>query len=142
MQKDGFSWQEYRFLILTTAIKDNAGFTLKEQHDIPHMSTEDENKKFIQIADTFIDLANQHCDDSANALVNASFLYGSARFCAFLTASAAGNREKYEANIDDAVNYYTEEFARMLREHMEQYKSVFEQQELRYQHLMKEKPQG
>lgn len=102
------------------------------------MSTEDDNKKFISMADSFIDLANQYCDDTQNSIVNASFLYGASRFCAFMTASTAGSREKYEANIDDAVDYYTQEFKKMLAEHMEQYKSAF-QEAPRYEHLIKKK---
>ena len=100
------------------------------------MSAEDDNKNFIKMADSFIDLANNHCDDSENSLVNASFLYGSARFSAFLTASMAESKEKYEANINSAVDYYTEEFRKMLKGHMEQYVSVF-QEAPRYEHLVK-----
>lgn len=99
------------------------------------MSTEDD-KKFINMADSFIDLANQHCDSTTNSLVNASFLYGSARFCAFLTASTAESKENYEANIDDAVDYYAQEYKKMLAEHMNQYKSAFDEAP-RYEHLMK-----
>lgn len=104
------------------------------------MSSEDENKQFISMADSFIDLANQHCDQSTNSLVNASLLYGSARFSAFITASMAQSKDTYEENIDHAVDYYTEEFKKMLKEHMEQYKSIFKEQEApRYEHLIKKK---
>lgn len=96
----------------------------------------DDDKKFIDMADSFIDLANQHCDKAQNPLVNASMLYGTARFCAFITASMAQSKQSYEDNIDNAINYYTEEFAKMLKEHMEQYKSAFEAAP-RYEHLMK-----
>ena len=102
------------------------------------MSNADNDKKFIQMADSFIDLANQHCDDAENPLVNASMLYGTARFSAFITASIAESEATYEANINNAVDYYTEEFKKMLLEHLEQYKSVF-QEAPRYEHLMKDK---
>ncbi len=98
----------------------------------------DENALFISMADAFIDLANQHCEQTKNALVNAAMLYGTARFCAFVTASMAQSKDTYETNIDNAVDYYTEEFQKMLREHMEQYKSVF-QETPRYEHLMNKK---
>ena len=97
---------------------------------------QDDNKKFIQMADSFIDLANQHCETTQNPLVNASMLYGTARFCAFITASMAESKTSYEDNIDNAIAYYNEEFGKMLREHLEQYKSVF-QETPRYEHLMK-----
>lgn len=101
-------------------------------------TTKDDNKQFISMADSFIDLANQHCDDSHNALVNASLLYASARFSAFLTASVAESKEAYETSIDSAVDYYTQEYKKMLNEHMEQYKSVFTEAP-RYEHLIKKK---
>ena len=100
------------------------------------MSEEDDNKKFISMADSFIDLANEHCNNSENSLVNASFLYGSARFAAFLTASTSDSKESYEGNMGGAVDYYIEEFRKMLQEHMKQYVSVF-QEAPRYEHLMK-----
>jgi len=100
------------------------------------MSEEDDNKKFISMADSFIDLANEHCENSENSLVNASLLYGSARFAAFLTASTSESKESYEGNMDSAVDYYTEEFKKMLEEHMKQYVGVF-QETPRYEHLMK-----
>ncbi len=90
------------------------------------------------MADSIIDLANKHCDTTENSLVNASLLYGTARFSAFITASMAESKQTYEANIDNAVDYYTEEFKKMLKEHMEQYKSVF-QEAPRYEHLVKKK---
>ena len=88
------------------------------------------------MADSFIDVANQHCDDTENPLVNASLLYGAARFSAFITASGAESKEVYEANIDHAVDYYTEEFKKMLHEHLIQYKTAFKEAP-RYEHLVK-----
>jgi len=102
------------------------------------MNEVDESKQFINIADSFIDLANQHCDELKNSQVNASFLYGAARFSAFVTASSAQSEESYSENIDKAVEYYAQEFAKMLQEHMEQYKSVFKEAP-RYEHLIKKK---
>lgn len=103
------------------------------------MSDVDENKQFITMADGFIDLANKQCEGSKNALVNASFLYGAARFSAFMTASGAQSKESYLAELDKAVDYYTQEFSKMLKEHMEQYVSVFKEEKPRYEHLMKKK---
>ena len=40
--------------------------------------------------------------------------------------------------MDGAVDYYTEEFRKMLKEHMKQYVSVF-QEAPRYEHLMNKK---
>ena len=87
-----------------------------------------ENKQFINMADGFIDLANKQCEGNQNALVNASFLYGAARFSAFMTASGAKSKESYTNEMDNAVEYYTQEFSKMLKEHMQQYVTVFKEE--------------
>lgn len=102
------------------------------------MSEVDENKQFITMADGFIDLANKQCEDNKNALVNASFLYGAARFSAFMTASGAKSKESYINEMDNAAEYYTQEFSKMLKEHMQQYVSIL-QEKPRYEHLVKNK---
>ena len=84
------------------------------------------DKKFIAMADLFIEQANKQCEDSDHQLVNASMLYASARFSAFITASMSESKENYEEGIDQAIDFYLEEFRKMLKEHMQQYKVVFD----------------
>ena len=86
----------------------------------------DADKKFIRMADHFIEQANQQCNENDHQLVNASLLYASARFSAFITASLAESKETFEKNTDEAVAFYVSEFEKMLREHMKQYKSTFD----------------
>ena len=82
--------------------------------------------KFIKMADFFIDQANQQCEGADHQLVNASMLYATARFSAFITASMSEDKESYEAGIDQAIEFYMDEFKKMLQEHMQQYKVVFD----------------
>jgi hypothetical protein len=84
------------------------------------------DKKFIKMADHFIDQANQQCSDNDHQLVNASLLYASARFSAFITASLAESKENFEEGADKAIAFYVEEFEKMLKEHMKQYKTTFD----------------
>ncbi len=86
------------------------------------------DKKFIEMADAFIAVANEQCDKGVvdHRLVNASLLYASARFSAFITASIAESKEDYEKATDKAVEFYSAEFNKMLEEHMKQYKIVFD----------------
>ncbi|CAB5507571.1 hypothetical protein [uncultured Gammaproteobacteria bacterium] len=86
------------------------------------------DKGFIEMADVFIVEANQLCEvkDPDHQLVNAALLYASARFSTFITASLAETKENYQKNIDSAVDFYTKEFNKMLKEHMKQYKVVFD----------------
>ena len=87
------------------------------------------DKKFINIADHFIDQANQQCEKNDHQLVNASLLYASARFSAFITASLSESKENFEEGTDAAIAFYVEEFEKMLREHMRQYKSTFDKRD-------------
>ena len=100
------------------------------------MNDDERNQLFRQIADSFIDTANRHADDADIGIVNSAFLYGVSRFSAFVVASNAKNLERYEADRDAAVGYFTSEFKRMLEENLDNYKSVFKEQP-RYTHLMK-----
>jgi len=85
------------------------------------------DKAFIKMADHFIDQANQQCNKNDHQLVNASLLYASARFSAFITASLSESKENFEAGTDEAIAFYVEEFEKMLKEHMRQYKSTFDE---------------
>ena len=53
-----------------------------------------------------------------------------------MVASHAKDRVSYEAEIDNAVDYFGTEFKKMLLENLDQYKSVFDEKP-RYEHLVK-----
>lgn len=100
------------------------------------MSDEQEkvNQQFREIADQFIDLANQKCEDALTENVNASLMYSSARFCAFVVASHAETLNKYESDRETAIEFFMGEFKRMLEENLNDYKRVYTD---KYTHLMK-----
>ena len=81
---------------------------------------------FIKMADLFINQANKQCEQADHQLVNASMLYASARFSAFITASMSESKQSYEAGMDQAIEFYMAEFKKMLQEHMQQYSVVFD----------------
>ncbi len=102
------------------------------------MDTEDEkitlseeqliaDKHFIRIADLFIEQANEECKKVDHKLVNASLMYSTARFSAYISASMSPSKSSYEENMDAAIDFYLEEFKKMLQEHMQQYKVIFDQ---------------
>lgn len=100
------------------------------------MSTEDKkkqletDKKFISMADDFIHQANNFCsDETDHRLVHASLLYASARFSAFLTSAMSETREKYDESTDKAIEFYLEEYEKMLKEHFKQYRTSFDKRE-------------
>lgn len=100
------------------------------------MSDVDKNKQFRQFADAFIDVANNHIDSSDSSFVSSSMVYGTARFCSFVVASGCDNEEHLEANRDEAIEFYTNEFKRMLSENIDEYKNAFVEPP-KYEHLIK-----
>jgi len=97
---------------------------------------EKKDLEFRAMADSFIDVANKHCDTTDAAQVGSTLLYATSRFSAFVVASHAKDKASYEAEIDNAVEYFGTEFKRMLMENLGQYKSVFDEAP-RYEHLIK-----
>jgi len=105
------------------------------------MNQEERNSEFRKMADSFIDVANQHCDEVDNTRVASAQLFATARFSAFVVASRSKDLQDYELQIENAVNFFSDEFTRMLRENLEEYKAVFVKRQKnapRYEHLKKD----
>ncbi len=98
------------------------------------------NKEFYEIADTFIDAANEHCEKKDTSEVGSALLFATARFSSFVVASHSKDLETYEAEIEHATEFFSTEFKRMLEQNLEEYKSAFKPRddEPKYAHLMKE----
>lgn len=86
----------------------------------------DSNLRFRKMADRFIDCANRQLTDAESSTVNSAFLYGASRFSAFVTVQKAGTLEQFDEIHEDAVNYYTEEFKKMLVQNLEHYRDALE----------------
>ena len=85
------------------------------------MADEYGDKEFRGRADTFIRVANEQRRDASNDEVNASLLYAATRFNAFVVASAAQDVEEMKEDRDEAVDFFTERFRRMLVENIDDY---------------------
>ena len=106
------------------------------------MNQEEMNTEFRKIADSFIDVANKHCDQVDNTRVASAQLFATARFSAFVVASRSKDLHAYEEEVDNAVDFFSHEFKRMLAENLEEYKQVFvkrQQDAPKYEHLMKDR---
>ncbi len=106
------------------------------------MSQDQSNLEFRQMADSFIDIANKHSDTVDSSKVGSSMVYASARFASFVVASHCQNKAQFESEIDNAIEFFSSEFKRMLTENMEEYKAIFNvepEPEPKYEHLMKNK---
>ena len=69
---------------------------------------------FHEVADEFINLANELGEDWAMPFLSAAIMYAAARFNAYNFESADGEND----NREEAIRYYTEQYGKMLRENM------------------------
>lgn len=90
------------------------------------MTDEATEREFRKVADTFIDLANEHIQTIQKENVGMALLFAAARFNAFVVASHAGTLEKYEGEHDKAAEFFSAEYLRMLRENLDDYRRAFE----------------
>ncbi|MBL4712904.1 MAG: DUF3144 domain-containing protein [Gammaproteobacteria bacterium] len=101
------------------------------------MSDEEFDQKFKAIADTFIDLANQHAKEAHVENVSIALLYAASRFNAYVVANNAENLEKFESDRKSASDFFQEKYQEMLQENLDDYSKVYEPQP-KYAHLMKD----
>lgn len=91
------------------------------------MSHEEGQEAFWERADEVITLANQQSETADNDEVNASLLYATARFNAFLVAASADTAEELKAGKETAVAYFTEQYRNQLIEHLDEYIENFDE---------------
>ena len=90
-------------------------------------NTRDAN--FYKRADAHIHLANDHIDnqeETTPVAVNDSLLYGSARFNAWIVAASFMNAEDMKNDKENALKYFTNAYASMLEEHLDEYIANFD----------------
>jgi len=98
------------------------------------------DQQFRDLADAFIDLANQKIKDVQPENVGLAMLYAVSRFNAHVVSINSEGLEEYEKNIDSAAKFFEEKYQGMLRENLDDYKKMFKP-DLKYSHLMnKPKP--
>ncbi|WEN14667.1 DUF3144 domain-containing protein [Rhodanobacter sp. AS-Z3] len=76
---------------------------------------------FYNRADGYIALANEHCLSTGKGKVSASFLYGAARFNAYVGAINSGSLQRMTEEKENIVSYYLKEYEDMLRENLTDY---------------------
>jgi len=86
----------------------------------------DTDRQFRKMADRFIDTANRQLNDTESPTVNSAFMYGASRFCAFVTVQKTGSLKRFDEMHDEAVEYYTEEFKKMLTQNLGHYRTAME----------------
>jgi len=83
------------------------------------MNDEPIPKEFWERADKIIALANEQVKDSTIGKVSSSLLYAAARFNSFNVSSSAENVEEMKKDKEEAIQYFTEQYKKMLTENLD-----------------------
>ena len=78
------------------------------------LTDEELDKQLRVIADGFIDLANDQAQRFHKENVSEGLMYASSRFSAFVVASHAADVLAYDEDRDRAIDYFVEQFRKML----------------------------
>jgi hypothetical protein len=90
------------------------------------MNETEKDKEFIDMADAFIALANKYGKQTDKGKVSAAFLYAAARFNTFLVASGATSAVEFASYEKNAMEYFQDEYKKMLVEHFADYQQNFD----------------
>jgi hypothetical protein len=100
------------------------------------MSDEDIDKEFRKMADSFIDLANNHANTDNREIVSMALLYAAARFNSFVVASHAPDVQKYDTDRPKAYEFFLGKYKEMLNENLDDYRKMYDDS-MKYSHLIK-----
>lgn len=77
------------------------------------------NNGFLKRADALISLANeQMSDDLTQGEISASFMYGAARFNAWIAACSFETKEDMSEAKEETIEYFIQEYKLALEEHL------------------------
>ena len=95
---------------LTGACKSRPGIKRPDMsNDKTSLSDEEVNLQFREIADAFIDLANDQSNHFNRENVSLALLYAAARFNAFIVAGQTDDATAYDRDRNRAFDYFTGE---------------------------------
>lgn len=81
---------------------------------------------FYKRADAHIHLANEEVGEASHEAVNASMMFASARFSAFLSARGFKSGEAMKAKRDETVEYFVAGFRQMFEGNLDAYIKNFD----------------
>lgn len=90
------------------------------------MSEKSATKTFQQRVDEFVALANQQASESSVDDANTAIIFSAARFNAFSVARSVKSAEILQAEKQAAIEYFTQRYAEMLNQNLEEYIARFD----------------
>ena len=83
--------------------------------------------EFYERADEFINLANEKINPAiGRGKVSASFMYGMARFCSYVSATNCDSKEEFISEKNGAIEYFQDQFRKVLEENYDDYIEHYE----------------
>ena len=86
----------------------------------------DPDDQFYDRADAHIHLSNDQINDIGQGKVSASMMYATARFNAWISACGPESGEELAKSKDEIIDYFADEFRKMLDENLDDYIQNFE----------------
>ena len=80
-----------------------------------------QDQQFFEMADAFIELANKYGEQGAVGKVSSALLFAAARYNAFYVAAV--ENISLESERDVAMQYFTQQYQKMLNDNFEDYQS-------------------
>jgi hypothetical protein len=84
------------------------------------------DKDFFERAAAYIDVASQQATQANRGKVSASMMFATARFNAWVSASGTESGEDLAAVKQEALDYFLEEYRKMLEENLDEYIEHFD----------------
>jgi len=90
------------------------------------MSNNNPDQAFWERVNAIINTANAQCDAADPNHVAASTMFAVARFNAFIVANGTGSAENMKPEKDRALDYFTEQFRKMMAENLDDFIANFD----------------
>ena len=91
------------------------------------LNTNQEMEEFWKLVDSFIHLANEHCEASEREKVSSALVYAAARFNAFVVASNSYNEQEFADQRQEATEFFENQYSRMFQENLDDYENHYKQ---------------
>lgn len=90
-----------------------------------NLSDEELDEILRQMADSFIDRANELAESNSRENVSMALLYAASRYNAHVVSQHSEDEASYAKDIPRAREFFSEQYLRMLDENLEDYKRVY-----------------
>lgn len=88
-------------------------------------SERDNDQQFWDLAEQFIELANQSLEHADPGKIGAAMLFAATRFNAFVVASSSLDRAEYIADMDESMEYLSKQFRHMLGDNLRDFRDNY-----------------